>query len=154
MTRINTIDPSLLTNEHLIAELRELPRIPNSIAEGKAKVDLKTIPETYRLGQGHVKFFYNKLAWLQARHTALRTEYFKRTGKDFTILIDWTWLDSSLLKPVLFNNWIPTLTDHNANIARIKERLELRKRAYHFRGNKIITDQDVEDYLKILSKTY
>lgn len=154
MTRINTIDPSLLTNEHLVAELRELPRIPNSIASSKAKVDLKAIPETYRLGEGHVKFFYNKLAWLQARHTALRAEYFKRTGKDFSILIDWTWLDNSLLKTALFNSWQPTLTDHAANIARIKERLELRKKAYHLYKDKIVTDQDVENYLKILSKAY
>lgn len=154
MTRINTIDPSLLTNEHLIAELRELPRIPNSIAEGKAKVDLKAIPETYRLGQGHVKFFYNKLAWLQARHTALRAEYFNRTGKEFSILIDWAWLDNTLLKVALFNDWTPSITDHSANITRLKERLELRKRAYHFEDKKIITNQDVEDYLKILSKVY
>ncbi len=154
MTRINTIDPSLLTNEHLIAELRELPRIPNSIAQGKAKVDLKAIPGNYRLGEGHVKFFYNKLAWLQARHTALRAEYFKRTAKDFSILIDWSWLDTSLLKVTLFNDWTPVHTDHAANIVRIKERLELRKKAYHFNNNKIVTDQDVENYLKILSKHY
>lgn len=154
MTRINTIDPSLLTNEHLIAELRELPRVPNSIAEGKAKLDPKAIPETFRLGEGHVKFFYNKLAWLQARHTALRAEYFKRTGKEFSILIDWSWLDNSLLKTALFNDWSPVSRDHTISIARIKERLDLRKRAYHFQGNKIITDQDVENYLKILSKTY
>ncbi len=154
MTRINTIAPSLLTNEHLISELRELPRIPNSIASGKAKVNLKAIPETYRLGEGHVKFFYNKLAWLKERHTDLRAEYLRRTGKEFSIIIDWAWLDNSLLKTALFNSWQPTMSDHAANITRIKERLELRKKAYHFYKDKIVTNQDVENYLKILSKTY
>lgn len=147
MTRINTIAPALLTNEHLIAELRELPRIPNTIASGKAKIDLSKIPASYRLGSGHVLFFYNKLAFLQSRHNALREEYLNRTGKHFAIDIDWRWLDSSPLKGALYNDWQATAEDHKLNLSRIAERLHLRKKAYTYPAAKIASDQDVINYL-------
>ena len=63
MTRINVIDTSLLTDQHLRAELREITRIPNTIVSGKAKLD-GNYPKEYTLGTGHVKFFYPRLKWL------------------------------------------------------------------------------------------
>lgn len=154
MTRINTIDPSLLTNEHLIAELRELPRIPNNIASGKAKVDMKSIPLSYVLGAGHVKFFYNKLAYLAKRHTLLREEYKSRTGKDFSIEIDWSWVTTNLVYASLFKDWVPGLDDHKKNIDRIKERILLRKRAYNFNGVKIDDERSVDLYFAELDKNH
>lgn len=77
MTRINIgINPKILTNRHLIAEHREIKRIPNTIKSGKAKV--KDIPEEFTLGKGHVKFFYNKLGYLQRRYHAIYMECMKR----------------------------------------------------------------------------
>lgn len=54
MTRINLVEPRYLTDEHLLAEYRELPRVftyvdRHGIAEDR--------PESYKLGKGHVKFF-------------------------------------------------------------------------------------------------
>jgi deoxyribonuclease (pyrimidine dimer) len=73
MTRINTgVHPSELTREHLIAEHREIKRIPNTIRSGKAKIS--NIPSTFRLGAGHVKFFYNKLGYLLRRYKAIHKE--------------------------------------------------------------------------------
>ena len=73
MTRINSaIDPKNLTDQHLIAELRELPRIFTAvnkrIEQGKYFND---IPKEFALGSGHVKFFYDKLKFLNLRHTIL-----------------------------------------------------------------------------------
>ena len=77
MTRINVgIPPAELVNQHLIAEHREIKRIPNCIAKGKYNMD--GIPDKFKLGTGHVKFFYNKLLYLKNRYTSLYNECIKR----------------------------------------------------------------------------
>lgn len=77
MTRINVgVLPSELSDKHLLAEHREIKRIPNTIKSGKAKIE--GIPEKFTLGKGHVKFFYNKLQYLYVRYIALYHECRKR----------------------------------------------------------------------------
>lgn len=77
MTRINLVDPSQLTSKHLMAEYRELPRIFTSVRKlyesGKTIKDVN-IPEQYVLGQGHMKFFYDKLSWLAFRYSCIKIE--------------------------------------------------------------------------------
>lgn len=80
MTRINLVDPSHLTNVHLMAEYRELPRIFTAVKklvdEGKWDDFIKSgqIPTSYVLGSGHAKFFYNKLDWLFWRYIGIMYE--------------------------------------------------------------------------------
>ena len=77
MTRINVgIPPAELINQHLIAEHREIKRIPNCIAKGK--YNMEGIPDKFKLGTGHVKFFYNKLLYLKKRYISLYNECVKR----------------------------------------------------------------------------
>jgi len=77
MTRINVgIPPTELVNQHLLAEHREIKRIPNCVAKGKYNMD--GIPERFKLGTGHVKFFYNKLLYLKNRYIKLYVECVKR----------------------------------------------------------------------------
>ena len=77
MTRINVgIPPAELVNKHLLAEHREIKRIPNCVAKGKYNMD--RIPERFKLGKGHVKFFYNKLLYLKNRYIKLYVECVKR----------------------------------------------------------------------------
>ena len=77
MTRINVgIQPEELTNKHLLAEHREIKRIPNCIAKGK--YNMEGIPDKFKLGTGHVKFFYNKLLYLKKRYISLYNECVKR----------------------------------------------------------------------------
>lgn len=76
MTRINVIAPSELCDQHLLAEHRELTRIPNCVNAGLYKPT--NIPATYVLGTGHVKFFTNKLKWLRSRYNELHEECLKR----------------------------------------------------------------------------
>lgn len=67
MTRINCgIKPELLTKPHLLAEHREIKRIPNNIRKGK--YNLNDVPAEFKLGSGHVKFFYDKLLYLKNRY--------------------------------------------------------------------------------------
>ncbi len=76
MTRINLIPPEKLYDQHLLAEHREIKRIPNVIKSGK--FHLENAPKNYVLGTGHVKFFYDKLWFLYRRYLALYDECKKR----------------------------------------------------------------------------
>ena len=77
MTRINVgIQPAELNDQHLIAEHREIKRIPNCVAKGK--YNMEGIPNKFKLGTGHVKFFYNKLLYLKFRYASLHTECIRR----------------------------------------------------------------------------
>lgn len=96
MTRINVgIDVKELPNDLLFTEYREMTRIPNAILTGKAKwlSDFSDIPPTFRLGEGHVKFFYNKLTFLYRRYLAVQRECYEReigiqdTASSFTALM-------------------------------------------------------------------
>jgi len=73
MTRINCgIPVKELTDKHLIAEHREIIRIPNAVKKGK--FSLKGKPDYFCLGKGHVKFFYDKLGYLHKRYAKLYNE--------------------------------------------------------------------------------
>lgn len=81
MTRINLVSPELLSDKHLMAEYRELPRIFTSVRKlydsGKTHKDV-VIPNRYVMGKGHCKFFYDKLDWLQERYQQIVAELRKR----------------------------------------------------------------------------
>ena len=77
MTRINYgIDPKMLSNKHLLAEWRELIRIPNSVKTGKYNY-LNSTSE-FKLGSGHVKFFYDKIGYLKNRWDLIVAECLNR----------------------------------------------------------------------------
>jgi len=77
VTRINAgYPPEKLTNAHLIAEHREIKRVPNCIAKGR--YSLAGVPEKFTLGPGHVKFFYPRCGYLLARYKALHAECLRR----------------------------------------------------------------------------
>lgn len=73
MTRINVgIPPQQLSDKRLMAEHREIKRIPNTIISGKAKME--GIPSRFTLGKGHVKFFYDKIGFLGIRYKDILKE--------------------------------------------------------------------------------
>lgn len=122
MTRINCgIPVQELHNKHLLAEHREIVRIPNTITSGKAKID--NIPETFRLGTGHVKFFYNKLWYLQKRYIELYKECLRR---GFLVQNYLTAFED--VPPDLFNDYVPTEQDNQIVRERILERLKQMKK--------------------------
>ena len=121
MTRINVgIPPAELTGKHLIAEHREIKRIPNKIKKGKYSMDNQ--PKEFKLGSGHVKFFYDKIGYLKRRYESIYIECLKR-GYNVTDFSDcFTGIDSNLM-----NDYQPTQRDINIIKERIKERLKQNK---------------------------
>jgi deoxyribonuclease (pyrimidine dimer) len=85
MTRINSaINPKNLTDQHLIAELRELPRIFTAVNKRIEKgITFFDIPKEFCLGIGHTIFFYDKLDFLYFRFHSLKNEYKNRYQKDW-----------------------------------------------------------------------
>ena len=80
MTRINAgINPVELCDQHLKAELRELPRIFTHV--GRYGVDPGRIPKEFTLGVGHVLFFTDKLEYLYLRWEQLIEEMVYRFSK-------------------------------------------------------------------------
>ena len=117
MTRINVgIPPAELVNQHLIAEHREIKRIPNCIAKGKYNMD--GIPDKFKLGTGHVKFFYNKLKYLKKRYIRLYEECIKRGFNVQNYIGAWDNIPKELM-----NDYKPTLVDRAIVQERINEKL-------------------------------
>lgn len=80
MTRINCgIPVKELSKKHLMAEHREIKRIPNCISKGR--YSMKGQPKQFTLGTGHCKFFYDKLLYLKKRYEELYAECLLRGVK-------------------------------------------------------------------------
>ena len=130
MTRINLIHPSKLTDKHLLAEYRELPRV-SALAWGYYEREVKSAPYNkdrspnftigvhpiqYTLGTGHVKFFYNKGEWLRYRFEDEIVPEMQRRGFKTSYI-------SYRPHPDGMNaNWQPSSDDIEINKQRILER--------------------------------
>ena len=120
MTRINVgIRPEELTTKHLIAEHREIKRIPNCIKIGR--YSLKGQPSEFKLGTGHIKFFYNKLEYLRKRYEEI---YLKCGKRNFNV----TYYGESFknLPIELMNDYKETERDRRILQERINERLNIK----------------------------
>lgn len=62
-----------------MAEYRELPRIFTNVE--KLKSVPKDLPQTYTMGKGHVRFFYDKLKFLMKRQFEINDELIARGFK-------------------------------------------------------------------------
>ena len=118
MTRINVgIPPKQLCRQHLLAEAREIKRIPNVVSKGK--FNLKGQPQKFTLGTGHVKFFYTRLGYLKKRYEEIYAECIYRNYNVMYFGDAWNDIPSYLM-----NDYTPTDEDIKIISARIKERLE------------------------------
>ena len=118
MTRINIgVDPRNLTTKHLIAEHREIKRVPNMVRSGKAKI--VDIPAEFTLGKGHVKFFYDKLGYLLKRYKELYAECKRRGFKVQDYSSSWDGIDKTLM-----GDYKPTKIAKVAIDERIMEKLK------------------------------
>jgi deoxyribonuclease (pyrimidine dimer) len=120
MTRVNVVPPSDLCDQHLLAEHREITRIPNAVKSGKAKID-GTYPHQYTLGKGHVKFFYIRLGWLKQRYESVHYECIRR---GFNVTNKWP----DGLSYYLCGDYTVSEEDIQINLERIKQRMPVKAR--------------------------
>lgn len=121
MTRINLIPPRELHDRHLVAEYRELPRVFALIRAHFKKSARPELPDSYRMGKGHVLFFYDKAPWLAQRQALLIAEMRRRgmhpNFDDVESLLDGIDLRTQT------HVWTPTEAEVSINRRRIEERL-------------------------------
>jgi hypothetical protein len=119
MTRINLVPPSELCNQHLLAEYRELPRV---FRLARVLPDSEKPPH-YTLGKGHVKFFYDKLQYLENRFKELVRECLKRGFK-----VQYTSPNQFRHHEALRGDYIPTGEALELNRERINLRMPKKPR--------------------------
>lgn len=118
MTRINAgIPPKKLTDQHLLAEHREIKRICDLYEQRMKKGSIGKIPEKFTLGTGHVSFFLDKGKFTLIRYILLHNECKKRKFNVSKFGKNW-----DLYQPHHFKDWESTEEANNL----IKERITTR----------------------------
>ena len=126
MTRINILKPIHLTDQHLIAEYRELfmvgSALQRSLKSPNWEKNKKTWPKEFTLNSGHVKFFYNKGKYLHKRYKQLVKEMKDRGMKpdpDRKFKRE-QWPNN------LYKDWEPTMKDEMIIRERLEEKIKMK----------------------------
>lgn len=123
MTRINLIPVQFLKDQHLLAEHREIVRIPNLIKSWKYNLDW--IPKEYTMWKWHVKFFYNKLKFLYKRYLDLFIECKYRWFN-----VQFYWLAFEQVPMELMNDFEYSSKDILISSKRIQEKIKQKPNFY------------------------
>ena len=129
MTRINIIPVSELTDQHLIAEYREITMVPAALKRTlNSKLGFKKakIPAKFTLNTGHVYFFYNKGLYLDKRYNELVEEMILRGFNPDVKRI----FPKKVFPSELFNDWVPSIKEQELVRVRIKEKIAMRPNWY------------------------
>jgi deoxyribonuclease (pyrimidine dimer) len=145
MVRINLIEPKLLADQHLVAEYHEIGMLLGYI---RKHPKVENIPEEFDLGEGHIKFFKNKVGYLKERSGKLRKEM-KRRG--FVVKVNF---DFSIYKgKEYYVNWKPTRFNYKVIIERISERLMEKPDWYRYKGTPL-GDSGVDELMLEMENIY
>ena len=130
MTRINLVEPSELTDQHLIAEYREIFMVGGSLKRtlvSKAGYQESKVPKRYTLNKGHVYFFYNKGRYLHTRYRELIREMKKRGFEPDPTRV----FPTKVFKDNgLYNDWLPLIEDYDIIRQRIEEKIAMKPNWY------------------------
>lgn len=146
MTRINSAIPvKKLTDEHLLAEHREIKRLPDNFLKALQSGALKRIPSKFCLGKGHVTFFLNKQLFNLIRYNEIHNECSKRGFNVSYYASNWLMLEPKMREHNCFNNYMPTEEEQALLEDRISTRiLESKKPNFHYYGKPITKEQAIE----------
>lgn len=140
LTRINILDPSLLADQHLVAEYRETPMVPAALKRTLRSVrgySNDRIPKRFTLNAGHVTFFYNKLGYLQNRYNQLIVEMKARGMQPDPSRV----LNFDGIPQHCFGDWTPAADEQKIVIERIAMRLRQKPTWYRYRGSAADVEQ-------------
>ncbi len=136
MTRINIISPSELTDQHLIAEYREIFMVAGSLKRtliSKSGFVESKVPKNFTLNNGHVYFFYNKGKYLYKRYNLIIKEMKSRGFKPDKNRI---FPKDIFIMNNLFNDWEPNQSDIKIIRKRINEKIAMKPSWYRKTKNK------------------
>ena len=141
MTRINSAIPvQCLTDEHLMAEYREIKRLPDCWKKSVKSGSINKIPAKFTLGKGHVLFFLNKHKFAFIRCKQLLNECIKRGFSVQDYLANWYHVQD----PHHWLNHDPTSEERDLLIEIISSRIsESKKQHFHFYGDKITKEEAI-----------
>lgn len=143
MTRINCAIPvEYLTDEHLLAEHREIARLPWNVSEAIRSGSIKTkVPSKFTLNNGHVLFFVNKNKFTLNRYKKIREECKKRGFNVSDCESNWNTNDCSQY----MGDYTPTQEDKDILIERIELRIkESPKKYWHYNSKRITKEEAIE----------
>jgi len=128
MVRINIIKPQFLTDQHLIAEYNEILMLFGYVKKYPRThfKQLSKIPKSYKLGQGHILFFKNKLKYLEKRFELIKKEMTKR-GFSSRMKINFKEIDKKLI-----NDWKPSSSDKQIIKKRLTQKINLKPDYYRY----------------------
>lgn len=149
MTRINLPSPSLLADQHLLAEVRELPRVFALARAWSARGKDTRIPPAFTLGEGHVAFFYpaDRQAYCAARLRVLRAECARRGFK----LAEYG--DIPAFDPGPGGVWFPDAAAIALSRSRLVAKLQAKPGFYRYRGEPVAPDFYSLDYAPVFDHT-
>jgi len=136
LTRINIIPVEDLTDQHLMAEYREIFMIGSALQRSlkSEQWDPKRIPKKFTLNTGHVMFFYDKGKYLYKRYDQIKEELTKRNfNLDKSRLFKTTQFPTDY-----YNDWEPTKEDQAIVWKRIEERIQQKPEWYRHYGVSIV----------------
>jgi deoxyribonuclease (pyrimidine dimer) len=158
MTRINSAIPvECLTDEHLLAEHREIKRLPYVLKKSIESGSINHIPENFTLGKGHVLFFLDKMQYTYWRYISIYRECLKRGLTVECYATNWHDVDGDIKKRY-FNNYFRSDEEKKLLMERIEERIkDSPKKCWHYHGKAItkeeaialLNNEDKEDMRKL-----
>lgn len=143
MTRVNLVSPESLADQHLMAEFKEITRVPSLLRKNlgtkSQRSILDSVPHNFTLNTGHMKFFLDKMQFLCDRYESLKKELRNRS---FGI----TEYDASdiFLNGIPSNfctdKWSPSKSDIQVSVDRISLRISEKPTWYKYHGKTMNPD--------------
>lgn len=132
MTRINLLYAEDLTDQHLMAEIKEINQLAGSFRRSlNSKNGIRLIKD-FTLNKGHVLFFYDKGYYLKQRFEALKAEALRR-NYNITAIFNNVWKGV----PEYCGDWKPSERDYSIIIERINQKLDKKPDFYTYKKVKI-----------------
>ncbi len=134
------VDPKYLTDQHLIAEYRELPMVLGSLRINKYKI-VGEVPKEFPLGKGHMNFFKDKLVYLYERYIELKKEITNRGFQN-----NLTWPGMMEYPDSYKRTWKPSQKNTELLRSRIVEKINMKPTWYKY-YSKPLTDDFIETFI-------